>query len=156
MNEISNRNESELSRFVLIPIILPRFACRVQFERLGVVCIMRETRTRGEWVTGSGVLTFTLFGSAGMEWSPVTCGFRGDWEQAGNQALEWTNDRNLTGWDGEQGLGLVSQGRGFVIVIFTSLQVLEWYRKDGSQEGEENDGSKCLHVGVWVRGKSNA
>lgn len=81
MNEISNRIVSECVDSVILPIT--RCACRVQFERrlgvgvslgVGVVCMMSETGSRGEWVTRSGVLAFTIFSSAGMMWKSMACG----------------------------------------------------------------------------------
>ena len=86
-----------------------RSACRVQFESpgvgvgVGVVCMMRETGARGEWMMGSGVPVSTLFGTAGMQGTPmVVCGCRSDCELAGKQALEGTNVRDFCGWGGER------------------------------------------------------
>lgn len=76
---------------------------------------MGDTATRVEWIIRSGVLMFIIIlTSAGMMWSPirVSCGGgRDDCEVAGTQALNGTNVRDLSGWDGEQrGLGVEHSG----------------------------------------------
>lgn len=90
-----------------------------------MVCMMRDTATRVEWGTGSGVvLMFIIFTSAGMMWAPVGCGGgRGDCELAGSQALKGTNVRDLGSWLGdERGLGAEHDGgRAIVVIVFTSL-----------------------------------
>lgn len=84
----------------------------------------------------------------------MSCGGgRNDFATARTQAPKGMNGWDLTGWDGEQrGLGVKDSGsRGIVVVVFTSLQLLEWdgKGKDGSHESEESDGSDGLHVGVF-------
>ena len=140
-----------------------RSACRVQFESpgvgVGVVCMVGETGSRGEWMMGSGVPEFTLFGSVGMFWTTMmACRCRSDCELAGKQALVGTNLRDSCGWDGERRVIGWGHGGGRALVVgdVTSLYLLEWDCKDGSHQGKERDGSECLHVGVWVRDKSKA